>query len=174
MKTPTLETERIILRPLTIADAKEAFENWTHDDRVTKYMRYNSHNTVNDTKDWLKTEEDSLLSDKQYSWGFVEKENRSLFGSGGLVYNEDQKMFEIGYNIMYDYWHQGYTTEIAGALIDFVKNTLQEKQLYGCHAVENIYSGKVMEKHGFEPTGYCIVKNFDGTTKRAKSYLLKF
>lgn len=34
---PTIETERLILRPLTIDDAEAAFE-WTGDERVAKYM----------------------------------------------------------------------------------------------------------------------------------------
>ncbi len=28
----TLETERLILRPLTVNDAEEVFKNWTSDD----------------------------------------------------------------------------------------------------------------------------------------------
>ena len=54
MKTPVLESERVILRPLTVNDAKTAFNNWTSDNRVTKYMRYNSHTSLDDTIEWLK------------------------------------------------------------------------------------------------------------------------
>lgn len=174
MKTPIIETKRVILRPITTADAEDAFKNWTSDDRVTKYMRYSSHQSVEDTLEWLKDAENKITSDNQYDWGFVEKASGLLFGSGGLVYNEKQQLFEIGYNIMYDHWHQGYTTEIAGAILSFAKNDLNQKKIYGCHAVENIYSGKVIEKNGFVPTGYDIITNFDGTTKKARTYLLEF
>lgn len=39
----TLETERLILRPLTVNDAEEAFKNWTSDDEVSKYVRWSTH-----------------------------------------------------------------------------------------------------------------------------------
>ena len=119
MKTPVLESERVILRPLTVNDAKTAFNNWTSDNRVTKYMRYNSHKSLDDTIEWLKMVENAENSDKQYDWGFIDKKAGTLFGSGGLVWNDDEQMYEIGYNCMFDYWHKGFTTEIAAVILNF-------------------------------------------------------
>ena len=45
----TLETERLILRPLTVNDAEEAFKNWTSDDEVSKYVRWSTHKNVAET-----------------------------------------------------------------------------------------------------------------------------
>ena len=39
MKTPIIETERMILRPITVADAADIFERWTSDERVSKYVK---------------------------------------------------------------------------------------------------------------------------------------
>ena len=147
MKTPVLESERVILRPLTVNDAKTAFNNWTSDNRVTKYMRYNSHKSLDDTIEWLKMVENAENSDKQYDWGFIDKKAGTLFGSGGLVWNDDEQMYEIGYNCMFDYWHKGFTTEIAAVILNFAKNALKQTKIYGCHAVENVNSGKVMIKN---------------------------
>ena len=174
MKTPILESKRVILRPLTVADAKTAFNNWTSDDKVTKYMRYNSHTSIDDTIGWLRFVEEAENSDKQYDWGFIDKKAGTLFGSGGLVWNDDEQMYEIGYNCMFDYWHKGFTTEIAAVILNFAKNALKQTKIYGCHAVENVNSGKVMIKNGFVPTGYTTVTNFDGTTKKARTYILNF
>lgn len=43
MNTLILETERLILRPLSVADAQAIFDRWTSDPVVTKYMRYSTH-----------------------------------------------------------------------------------------------------------------------------------
>ena len=40
MKTPIIETERMILRPLSVMDANDIYERWTSDDRVSKYVRW--------------------------------------------------------------------------------------------------------------------------------------
>ena len=37
MTTPTIETERLILRPLKMTDVEEIFNNWTSDPDVAKY-----------------------------------------------------------------------------------------------------------------------------------------
>lgn len=36
--TERLETERLILRKLTLGDAENMFKNWASDDEVTKYL----------------------------------------------------------------------------------------------------------------------------------------
>ena len=35
MKTPIIETERVILRPLVLEDAQDIFERWTSDTTYT-------------------------------------------------------------------------------------------------------------------------------------------
>ena len=54
MKTPILETERLILRPLTAADAPAVFR-CAGDERVTRYMSYKRHETTADTLKWLQS-----------------------------------------------------------------------------------------------------------------------
>lgn len=175
MKTPIIESERLILRPLKIKDADTIFSRWTTDTRVTKFMSYNTHQSVEDTKEWLKSDIAANNGDKTYVWAFELKENNYLFGSGGLYFSESQNMFELGYNIMYDFWNKGYTTEAASAIIDFAKRQLGVSSLYARHAVDNPASGKVMEKNGFVFTGYGTITSYDGKRKyKAKEYILKF
>ena len=95
MQTPIIETERMILRPITVADAADIFERWTSDERVSKYVKWCTHASVNDTIEWLKHEEESLLSDTSYQWGFTLKDSGYLFGSGG-IFSHDDGVFELG------------------------------------------------------------------------------
>lgn len=164
MKTPVIETERMILRPLSVSDADDIYERWTSDDRVSKYVRWCTHNSVNDTIEWLKFEEGNIANDKVYQWGFTLKNNGYLFGSGGLVYNEKEKAFELGYNIMHKYWNQGYTTEAAKAILEFAINELKQTEFVSWHAVDNPASGAVMRKCGFVYENNETVTKFDGVT----------
>lgn len=150
MKTPILETERLLLRPLTTKDAESAFSNWTSDPNVARFMRWELHKDVLETFEWLASEETLVESDTVYNWGFVNKETNELIGSGGLIYIESKGMYELGYNIMKEYWGQGLATEAAQRIIDFGKNELKQTQFYCCHAIDNPASGKVMTKVGFQ------------------------
>ena len=150
MKTPILETKRLLLRPMTVNDAESAFTNWTSDPDVAKFMRWELHKNISETREWLASEEALVESDRVYNWGFVLKENGELIGSGGLVFIEAKGMFELGYNIMKKHWNKGLATEASKIIIDFGKNELMQKQFYCCHAKENPASGKVMTKVGFK------------------------
>ncbi len=150
MKTPILETERLILRPLTVGDAQTIFENWTSDPDVARFMSWELHKTVSDTEAWLSFEEKAVEGDSVYDWGFVLKETGELIGSGGLVFLESRGMYELGYNIMKKYWNQGITTEAAQRIIDFGKSELNQNKFYCCHAKDNPASGRVMTKVGFQ------------------------
>ncbi len=150
MRTPVLETERLILRPLTVSDAETVFTNWTSDPDVARFMRWELHKSISETQEWLAAEEELIERDSVYNWGFVLKETGELIGSGGLVFIESKGMYELGYNIMKKCWGQGFATEAAQRIIDFGKNELKQKQFYCCHAKDNPASGKVMTKVGFQ------------------------
>ena len=175
MKTPILETERLVLRPFKIEDAPTVFENWTSDADVAKFMRWSVHNSVEDTVEWIPSEIELLNSDNVYNWIFVLKSTDELIGSGGLVYNKDKEMFELGYNIMKKYWGIGITTEAAVEIVDFAKNSLSLPELFCCHAKENIASGRVIEKLGFGYTGDSVYYSWDKSKKfDCREYVLKF
>ena len=117
MKTPVLETERMILRPLKIEDVETVFYNWTSDEEVAKFMRWNTHENLDVTRAWIQSEIDFLEDDRIYNFGFVLKQTGELIGSGGLVYNEEHEMYELGYNLMKKYWNQGLATEAGKRII---------------------------------------------------------
>ncbi len=163
MRTPILETERLILRPITLADAQEAFDNWTSDPDVARYVRYGTHDNVEATREWLRKVEEQLDSDTIFDWGFVRKSDGKLIGSGGIYYKEQSGMFEPGYKIMKDCWRQGYATEAAREMVRFAVEELGQTRL-GCrHVVENENSGKVMMKVGFRRVGRQPWVGLDGT-----------
>lgn len=163
MNTPVLETERLILRPITLADAQTAFDNWTSDPDVARYMAYSTHENVEETRQWLKRVEEAQVLATIFDWGFVRKSDGKLIGAGGLYYKERSGMFEMGYNIMKECWHQGYTTEAAREMVRYAVEELGQIRL-GCnHVVENVYSGKVMMRVGFKRVGRRPWVSIDGT-----------
>jgi len=173
MITPRLETERLLLRPLRITDAQVVYSNWATDPDVSKYMRWSTHNSIEETKTWLVTAESSFYSDKAYDWGFELKETSELIGSGGMYIRNDENIFEIGYCIMKKYWGMGIATEVAKAMLDFAISELGERTFFATHDKENPASGKVLEKLGFIYQNDGEDTTFDGTrTFATREYVL--
>lgn len=164
---PVLETERLILRPLSIDDLDAVFK-WAGDSRVNKYMIYPLYKSPEDGKCWL----ESLYQDeKKLDYGFILKETGELIGSGGLYYHEDIDVWSIGYNIAYNHWHHGYTLEAINRILEYAQEKYEVHVLAGTFAVENNGSRRVMEKLGmtyYEDTEY---SKLDGSeTFKAKTY----
>ena len=64
-----LETERLILRELSINDAEEAYKNWTTDEDVARYVRWSPHKNIEETIAYLKTEEEKVKERKLFYLG---------------------------------------------------------------------------------------------------------
>ena len=171
MVTPTIESERIVLKPLTVSDAEDIFKRWTQDERVARYVRWFPHDSVEVTKQWLTEEVKNNLGGASYQWGFWLKETNYIFGSGGLVYNEEENLFEIGYNIMHKYWNKGYTTEAVKRMLQFGQEELHQNEFVAWYAKENPASGRILEKCGFIFERDDIATKFDGVTKMEENFM---
>ena len=61
--TKKLETKRLILRRFKIEDAEAMYNNWASNPNVSKYVMWETHKDVNETKElleeWVRGYEDS-------------------------------------------------------------------------------------------------------------------
>ena len=170
-KEPILETERLIIRPITLDDAEACF-SWNSDERVAKYMSYPRLTDISQTIDWIKS---TLTDEEEWNWAFVLKVENKVIGTGGIGPNKTMEGYwGIGYNLHYDYWHKGYCTEAMRAIVDFAHNELGVNKICSDHAVENPRSGKVMEKLGLKFHHYGEYSKIDGSqTFKAKFYTME-
>lgn len=170
-KEPILETERLILRPITLEDAEAVF-SWTSDPRVSKFMSYPTSKDISETISWIKSTFDDEV---EWNWAFVLKSENRVIGTGSI--GEDNHMqgyWGIGYNIHYDYWHKGYCTEAMKAIIDFAHSQLGVNKICADHAVDNPRSGNVMEKCGLSFHHFGEYTKMDGSeTFKAKYYTME-
>ncbi len=173
MKTPVIETERLLLRPLTVKDAEAIFEGWARDKDVARYMRWNPHKSIEETIEWLAGEEAAAEREDIYNWGFVLKADQKLIGSGGLIFSEKHQMFEIGYNLAQDYWGKGFATEAARRIVEYASEKLKIKILFATHATDNVASGKLIEKIGFHYRDEGTYSSFDESRMfQSKEYIM--
>lgn len=163
----TLETERLILRPLTEDDFLDCFK-WCGDPRVNTFMMYSLYEKAEDVKEWLATVNQD---ERNLDYGFVLKKSGELIGSGGIYFHPEKDKWNIGYNLAYNFWGKGYTTEAISRIVEYGRKTFGFREIYGTFAVDNIGSRRVMEKLGMtylEDTEY---SKFDGSRSyKAKTY----
>ena len=163
-----LETERLILRPLTVADAAAVFQ-WAGDPLVTRYMVYNTYSSPEDVEGWLRSLE---TQEDGFEFGFVRKSDSALIGSGGIGPDTAREGFwGFGYNLRRDCWGQGYATEAARAMIAFAREEFGATQFAASHVEANRASGRVMEKCGLHFVRYGPFEKMDGSSRaRSKEY----
>ena len=164
----TITTERLILRPLTIEDADAAFE-WAGDERVAKYMIYSTHESVETTREWLRTVK---TTDTRFEFGFARKSDNKLIGSGGIKLLDDG-FWEFGYNFRFDCWGMGYATEASKAMIELVRSRYGDVKLKAECAAENTASAHVIKKCGLVFKEFGEYSSYDRKkTFRAKIFEL--
>ena len=152
--TKVIETERLLLRKFEKEDVKSTFDNWCHDERVTRYLTWPIHADVSVTEsvlnDWIKSYE----KEDFYQWAIVLKEIEEPIGSISIVaINERTNSVEIGYCIGFKWWHKGMVSEAFSALIPFIFNKMKVNRIEARHDTNNPNSGKVMIKCGLKYEG---------------------
>lgn len=156
MENRRIETQRLMLRPITQEDAPAVFA-WASDPEVNRYMPYPLHKSIEDTRAWI-----ASITPDMLEFGFYRKDSGQLIGTGGVGKNEDG-VHMLGYNLRRDAWGYGYATEAAQAMLAWAYHRLGVRDFVLAHAVLNTASGNVARKCGFQLTHYGQYSRFDGS-----------
>ncbi len=141
-----LKTNRLLLRPLDFNDAEAMFKNWTFDERVARYCRWYPHKSIEETKQLLKMYLQEAQNGFDYRWGIELQDTNELIGCIDVVdLSDDNKSATIGYVLSHEYWNNGISTEALSAVITKLFDDGIEI-IKAEHHIDNIASGKVMEK----------------------------
>ena len=142
----TLKTDRLILRPFEITDAYSMFNAWASHDEVTKYLPWETHQSVDDTIDIITEWILQYDIPERINFAITLKDTNELIGGIDVVGYIDG-MPIIGYNLSPNYWNNGYMTEACKKVIDFLFS-LGHKVIRIDAVTENIGSNKVIIKCG--------------------------
>ncbi len=150
--TQVIQTERLVLRRFVPEDAETMFANWAHDARVTRFLSWLPHESVEVTRgllsDWCALYENPAY----YHWG-IEFEGQVIGGISVVRQSDRNEVAELGYCIGYDYWGHGITAEAAGGVIDYLFRKVGMHRVEIRHVTDNPASGRVAEKCGLSSEG---------------------
>lgn len=148
--TILIETDRLILRKFELNDSTAAFHNWTSDDKVTKFLRWPTHQNLKTTEEVIRMWIDGYDKNNFYQWAIVLKEHGDEpIGTISVVeQNEELSILHIEYCIGSKWWNKGITSEALKAIIPFLFEQVEANRIESQHDPLNPNSGKVMEKCG--------------------------
>lgn len=161
-----LETDRLILREISIDDAKDIFE-YAKNKNVSEDAGFKAHESIEETKSIIET----VL--KIASLSIVYKEDNVVVGVISLPKKLDG-IYELGYSLNEDYWNKGIMTEACKALIDYAFKVLNAYEIDAGCFLDNYRSEKVLLKCGFKYIGIHKkdYKNYDDKYMDGKRFRL--
>jgi len=151
MSTPTLHTDRLLLRPHTLADAAELSRLAGAREVAATTLRIPHPYSVADAEAFI-TECQGAV-DERVAFAIVLRENSVLLGGAGLRMEKEHRRAELGYWIGTPYWGKGYATEAARAVLRYGFEVLGLRRIHACHFSNNAASGNVLRKIGMKHEG---------------------
>lgn len=150
---PSIETERLLLRKITLNDASDMFE-YASNPEVSQYTMWSTHTSIEDTKYFLQSLTKMYKRRELVDWGIVHKAEKKFIGTCGFVeWSMTHSRAEIGYALSRRYWGEGYMSEAVNAVIEFGFREMSLNRIMGRCEVHNIASARVMEKVGMQMEG---------------------
>ncbi len=151
---PILETERFLLRRITISDAVDLLKMRSNN-KVMQYIGKPIANSIMDAEQLITTFDLGINNKTALVWGIIFKNQHSIIGNISF-HNIDKVNYrsEIGYMLNLDFWQQGVLSEVLPEVIRFGFNTLNLHSIEARIDPENIASKKLLLKNNFVKEAY--------------------
>ncbi len=144
-----LETKRLVLRELTIADLRNWHVILSDPETMAHYPQPFS---LEKTKQWIDWNLENYRTYGFGLWAVILKENALFIGDCGITMQQINGKLEpeIGYHINKAYTGKGYASEAAQACRDYAFEGLKLRTVYSYMKHTNTASRRVAEKNGMK------------------------
>jgi [ribosomal protein S5]-alanine N-acetyltransferase len=150
---PTIRTERLILRPFELSDAKTV--QLLAGDRAvadtTLLIPHPYHDGAAEA--WIGTHDHLYAEGTQATFAITLLEGGTLIGAIALTLSPPHARGELGYWIAVLHWGRGYATEAGRAVVRFGFDILKLHRIQARHLTRNPASGRVLQKLGMRVEG---------------------
>lgn len=144
--TPPLTTPRLLLRRFTPDDTPAMWE-LLQDEEVNTFLPWFPVKTLEEARQHLQERYLSQYSRAQsYHYAVCLRETGQLIGYANV---SDTEARDLGYGFRKEFWHQGFATEAARAVVEQLRRD-GVPYITATHDVNNPHSGAVMRKLGMQ------------------------
>ena len=151
---PTIETERLRLRPYTLDDASELQSLIGEWDIASTTLNIPHPYEDGMAEEWINKHQENYDRGEQVQFAIVNGKRGFFIGGIGLNINKEYESTEIGYWIAKPYWGNDYCTEAAQAVLKYGFEVLGLNRIHARHITRNPASGRVMQKIGMSHEGH--------------------
>ncbi len=153
-RLPVIDTPRLTLRKMRMSDAPDVYR-YARDPEVARHVLWEAHQSVWDTRAYIRYLLWQYRSGLPGSWAIELKETGKVVGTiGYMSYNADNATVEVGYSLAREQWGKGLMTEALTAVIAETFRALDMHRIEAMHFTDNPASGRVMEKCGMTHEGH--------------------
>ena len=144
-----LETDRLILRELTLDDVADLSLVLSDEESMRHYPHAFSTEEV---RGWIERNMERYRTLGFGLWAVIRKSDNQFIGDCGItMQNIDGAILpEIGFHTIKQYSNRGYATEAAEACKTYAINKLQFSTIYSYSRQSNLASQRVASKIGME------------------------
>jgi [ribosomal protein S5]-alanine N-acetyltransferase len=168
MDTPTLQTRRLVLRPLALSDAsaiQRHFNNWNIIKNLASVVPWPYPDDGAET--FIKRQLGRIATGAEiYQWVLVLRSgDGQAIGNIRFLPRAADPKGNRGFWLAEPYWNQGLMTEAIAAVNDFAFQTLGVESFHVCNAASNAASRRVKQKTGAEFVGYVELSHHNGQSQ---------
>ncbi len=170
-----IETERLFLKNISIADRDFIFSQFSND-IVTKYLFDREPVTDMEGADEIVTFYIQPEPRLQHRWVIVRKSDGMKMGTCGFhCWNQKEYAVEVGYDLKEQFWGNGYMQEAMKEIIAFAMDEMHIKEISACISIDNPRSIRLAENLGFVLSGssYELFRDKKYLHNRYSLYLTK-
>jgi [ribosomal protein S5]-alanine N-acetyltransferase len=151
---PTIRTERLLLRPFVRADAGAVLELAGAFEIADTTISVPHPYSLQLATDWIVGHDRGRRRGRAFRFAITQAASGHLSGCVELRdLDQEHSQAELGFWVGKPFWHLGYASEAAWAVVQFGFESLELNRIYAFHMARNPASGKVLEKLGMQREG---------------------
>jgi len=148
-----LQTPRLTLRPMTMADA-ESLHAIMSDAEVMAFWDVSEIEDIELTTSILNSQLGQMKARKSAYWAMERTEDNTFVGCCDLSeIDRWHHRAEVGFIVAKRYWGDGYAQEAMAAVVDHAAQSMKLRRLTARTHLGNIRSVRLLEKLGFRHEG---------------------
>ena len=151
----TLETKRLLLRPLVMSDAEDMLA-MDSNANVHKYLWQKPSATIEETIKTIEYVQKQYKENNIGRFATILKETGEFIGWTGIKFvneheeNGNTNFFDYGYRLNENFWNKGYATEASITWLDYGFKEMNISKMNAYTHAENGASNHILQKVGLQ------------------------